>query len=382
MPFRRSYPKISLDTGLYVIRGPRQVGKSSWLKTLLFQVCQNPELGPHQAYYLSCEPIENHAQLTELLKTLSERKYIFLDEVTFVSEWWRSVKGVLDSRLDVTIVLTGSSAIDLRQGADTMPGRWGHGGEYLLMPMGVSEWLEMVEQAGWKSRSEIQADRVALLEAFFHIGGFPPALKEAGPKLTSPVNAIEDYWKWLRGDCLKQQKQEVYLREVLGRLSLSLSSQLSLQSIASQTQMGSHHTAMGYIQLLEDLFAIKTLYAIDPSTGAFRFKKQKKFYFTDPLLFHLAIEVSGQRRPDSWIGAMAEQVAHEELRRRLGAHSRMGYFDSPQGEIDFYMREKWYLEVKWSDGVKNLSKAFLRQNSNQRVVWTKENFCSDFSFLV
>jgi predicted AAA+ superfamily ATPase len=34
MPFHRPFPFIPEKPGLYIIRGPRQIGKSSWLKTV------------------------------------------------------------------------------------------------------------------------------------------------------------------------------------------------------------------------------------------------------------------------------------------------------------------------------------------------------------
>jgi predicted AAA+ superfamily ATPase len=58
MPFKRIFPEVELKEGLYSIRGPRQIGKSSWVKTLLSKSCK--EIGPEKCFYLSCENIENH----------------------------------------------------------------------------------------------------------------------------------------------------------------------------------------------------------------------------------------------------------------------------------------------------------------------------------
>ncbi len=58
MPFRRELPKVEISKGLYVIRGPRQVGKSSWLKTLLSQTIQ--EHSGKDCFYESCEEIEDY----------------------------------------------------------------------------------------------------------------------------------------------------------------------------------------------------------------------------------------------------------------------------------------------------------------------------------
>lgn len=89
-PFQRPFPELPSGPGLYVIRGPRQIGKSSWLKTLL------SDSDPAESYYISCENFEDFKDLTEFLKTIPERRVLYLDEISFVKQWWRSIKSILD----------------------------------------------------------------------------------------------------------------------------------------------------------------------------------------------------------------------------------------------------------------------------------------------
>lgn len=51
LPFNRKFNSLPKGPGLFVIRGPRQIGKSSWLKKMLL------EANPKEAFYLSCENI-------------------------------------------------------------------------------------------------------------------------------------------------------------------------------------------------------------------------------------------------------------------------------------------------------------------------------------
>ncbi|MFA4640472.1 AAA family ATPase [Pyrococcus kukulkanii] len=55
-------------------------------------------------FYFSCDMLEDYKELMEVIKDylkLKKRKgvksaFIFLDEVTFVDEWWRAIKFLID----------------------------------------------------------------------------------------------------------------------------------------------------------------------------------------------------------------------------------------------------------------------------------------------
>lgn len=363
-PFQRPLPKITLKQGLYIIRGPRQVGKSTWLKKLL---SQSP---PEKSYFVSCEEIETYKELRLFIDANSDRTIFFLDEITFVKDWWRTIKNILDQNDKITFVLTGSHAIDLRNGADLMPGRSGDGQDLELLPMDFSEYLEMRKLAGWKTESVEYAR-----ECYFRTGGFPFAVIEGGAKGQKPVKSIETIRKWILGDLAKLGKQENYLKEIILRIALTTSSKVSLQTLAQKTQMGSHNTAQDYIELLESAFAVKTLYFINPDTNEYQFKKEKKFYFRDPILFWLAFEWTKTKPPENFESMLAETVAHEHILRKF---DRFGFYYDKNGEIDFLEPKKWALEIKFSDKEKNISKAFINFSIPKKLIWTKSNFLKDF----
>lgn len=365
-PFVRPFPKINFRDGIYIIRGPRQVGKSSWLKTILSKFQNNGA----SCFFTSCENIQNNVELSELLKSIRGTDCILLDEVCFIDKWARAIKYEADSNHIKTLILTGSNAYDLRRGGERLPGRLGHGAEIDLLPMEFDEFLQMRSQAGWKSLSLQES-----LSQYFNIGGFPSALIEAGESGSTPDKAKQIYLKWLIGDILSAGKNEQYLREMLGQLALCMSSTLSLQKLAQRTQIGSHHTAADYIKVLEDSFALKTLYAIDPANESYRFKKEKKFYFTDPIIYWIALSWSGLSEPHNSEAQIAEMIAANSLLKR---YQRIGYLSSQKGEIDFYKPKEWALEVKWSDSAQNLSKAYLECTLPNKIVWTKRNFLNEF----
>lgn len=369
-PFVRAFEHTYLSPGFYVIRGPRQVGKSSWLKWLLAH-----HANPKRAFYLSCENISDYKELAAVIEPLRKtRDLILLDEVTFVTEWTRAVKRFLDSGFDGTLVVTGSHAFDLRRGADRMPGRFGDGKELVLLPMSFDEFVMARADAGWPA-----LDRVETLRRYFRCGGFPIAVIEAGAQGDDTPRARETLQRWLAGDFARIGKHEIYLRDMLGQLALTMGSTISLQTLARRTQFGSHHTALEYIKGLEDSFALRTLYALNLESLAYQYKKEKKFYFTDPLLFWLALEWAGFPIEDNKEAVLAEMVAHETLYRMTQkAKERMGYLSTQKGEVDFVGAAKWAVEVKWSAHHHNLSRAFKETALTEKIVWNFTDFMQVF----
>lgn len=365
-PFQRTFPFIPHQNGTYFIRGPRQVGKSSWLKSILSEGVAKQQ----NCFYLSCENLADHKDLAELLKSIRDRDIVLLDEISFVREWWRAVKHELDRGSFPILVLTGSHANDIRHGMDQMPGRWGHGGEFHLLPMDFAEFSAMRRQAGWPVLSRLEE-----LRLYFRVGGFPTALLESGADSGPVPKAEETYRRWLLGDVTRLGKQEAYLREFLLAVAQTTTSTISLQKLAQKTQMGSHHTAQEYVQVLEDCFALKTLYALDLDTFAYRFKKEKKFYLRDPLIYRLAFTWAGMQPPETAEEALAELVAHEHLSR---LHKRMGYLSTSKGEVDFVAPDPWALEVKWSASAQHLSRAYKDLRMTRKVLWTQSNFLEEW----
>ncbi len=361
MPFQREFPFIPKADGFYVVRGPRQIGKSSWLKTVLSHYAKK-----EKCFYHSCENVVDHKELAEILLSVRGRHVVLLDEISFVKDWDRAIKHEVDAGSFPILMITGSHAHDLKKGADQMPGRFGGGGEYFLLPMGFEEYLKARQQADWPVR-----DRVQSLVDYFHVGGFPSAVAEAGAKGHKPKQAMKTYWQWLMGDVTKLGKNKEYLEELMIQFALCLQSPLSFQTLAKKTTIGSHNTVQEYVSVLESCFALKQLHAIDIDTGSYRFKKDRKFYFTDPLLYWIALDLAGKKPPANVEEKIAEMVAHEELNRR---HHRFGYFSNKNGEVDFLLPGEWAVEVKWAEAATNLSKAYLQLPMVNKKVWTKANF--------
>lgn len=119
------------------------------------------------------------------------------------------------------------------------------------------------------------------------------------------------------------------MRELLGQLAKTIGNSVSLQGLAQKTQLMSYHTAQDYLSILEQAFALRSFYAYDPEKDQFHFKKEKKFYFTDPIIYWVAFELAGMKIPDDYESQLAEMIAAEWLFRRF---KRLGYYSTRKGE--------------------------------------------------
>lgn len=365
MPFQREWAFIPKDPGLYIIRGPRQIGKTCWLKSILSFYARNTE-----CFYLSCEEIEDYRELGQILRSQSQSKLIILDEVGFIDGWDRAIKHFVDSGYNGILCVSGSHAYDLEKGADLMPGRFGGGGELRLLPMTFSEFSLARRQAQWE-----MPDRLTELKAYFRSGGFPDAVASSGKNGKPTATVRNTYLRWLQGDAKKLGKDPEILSELIIQIAKTAQTPVSFQTLAKKTSIGSPNTVIEYVRLLEASFALRTLYVVDLDTGGKRFRSDKKFYFSDPLIYWIALDLAGGRSSEDVEEVLAEQVANEHLARQ---YSRFGYFKNKRGEVDFVAAKKWCLEVKWAKAATNISKTFFDMVLPQKIVWTQSNFLEEW----
>jgi predicted AAA+ superfamily ATPase len=102
---------------IYILKGPRQVGKTTLLKTLAKKLLERG-IFHRNIFYFSCNLVENYSELVEgldlYLKWIhsknTERVFVFLDEISFVEDWQRGIKHLADlgKFRNATLILTGS----------------------------------------------------------------------------------------------------------------------------------------------------------------------------------------------------------------------------------------------------------------------------------
>jgi predicted AAA+ superfamily ATPase len=125
---------------IVVVRGPRQIGKTT-AQLQLIQMLLDRGVAPSRIFRLQCDELPEITRLSEpilrvvdwyeqavLKHTLNETAhqgqtaFVFLDEVQNLKEWPPQLKGLVDSST-VHMVVTGSSALRIEQGRDSLAGR-------------------------------------------------------------------------------------------------------------------------------------------------------------------------------------------------------------------------------------------------------------------
>ncbi|MEW5997098.1 MAG: ATP-binding protein [Candidatus Micrarchaeota archaeon] len=345
--FKIPLPALRAEKGVIVIRGPRQVGKTTFLKHLAAK--EIGLLGPRQVFYFSAEsgyPLDK--ALREFLDFSGEGKRVLLiDEATEDKEWATKVKYLLDSgkmRESDLIVITGSSSVDLKAGADRLPGRGVEGNEFLFFPYSFRDFFPSnPEGCGLADFSEKAAKELALdpqnsimFAKYISNGGLPSVWN------TERELARERYARWIEGFISKNGRSILYAREILAKLAEKTT--FDFMGLARETSISSHHTIEGYVSFFEAGMLGRLLYNYNLATSSPDPKKEKKFVFIDPFISQIFIS----KREEPFL---VEDIVGSHL---LRACDELYFHRDKKGEVDFLCKAGGKLvpvEVKWQEKV-------------------------------
>ena len=340
----------------HVVRGPRQVGKSTGLK-LLAERAHQSGLDGRQLIYLALDlledqPLEEAARTITRAKQLSgarEPALVLLDEVTAVPKWAKAVKSVWDAghtRRD-TVVCTGSSAIDLVEGeVEGLPGRRGSGHDFLVLPHTFAEFARAVDplmpESPRLSVAEIVADRALFeshlvylpqlqqtLQLYLRFGGLPVAVIEAATGAREPSRETQRVvWDSISRELRKRGASETAVRALLERVVRSLGSKTNWSALAREMDvpLGGRKTppdarsVRDYVELLGLCYETLVVYFWKQGTATNDLAKDKKIYFADPLLHHAVL----QRTP----GLTFDEPAAVENALAMGLYRSYEPFES------------------------------------------------------
>lgn len=290
----------ALVEGIYSIRGPRQVGKTTWIKQKIRELLEKND--PKNILFYSCDGVKNFKELielTDLFLELAEKekiKYIFLDEIPYVEDWQRGIKHLYDmgKLRKCVVILSGSHSIDIKRSVEQLPGRGDEGKRHFIMfPLTFGQYLETVGKTV-ELTGKFEKD-VALLKLssrmldreyrkYLLTGGFLKIINEFLTSGKISDASYDVYLKWIIGDLAKWELKEGFSKQIIRKVIESYTTGLSWSSLKSGTDIDSHHTVLKYVSAIEEMFVLNVIYRMDFNKKIPDFPKSKKIYFSDPFI--------------------------------------------------------------------------------------------------
>jgi hypothetical protein len=336
--------QLSPDHRVCLVVGPRQVGKS----TLIWKYLSERKT---PALFLNCEEPALRQWLTspalvweDLCKLVDPPVPLFFEEVRQLSEAGLFLKGLVDKRIGVPIIATGSSSFDLE--SKTRESLAGRAVRYLMLPLSLHETAQQPDYPEIMLARHYQNQAQKML----CYGGYPTVLLSKEPQ-KELAGLVESFIIRDASDRFRIRYPAAF-RKVL-ELAASQIGNLCNYSEWSALAGISNDTVSEYVNLLQETHVIKL---IRPFVGGKRAEltSSPKVYFIDNGIRNLVFGgfQSVENRPDR--GPLWENFAFTEIYKHLNPLlDSIHYWRSKAGaEVDFIIKSQGRIaacEIKSGD---------------------------------
>ncbi|MDK2886475.1 MAG: uncharacterized protein PWP54_1033 [Thermosipho sp. (in: thermotogales)] len=294
--------------GIYIIKGPRQIGKTTVLKLLIKDLVEK-NINPLNILYITLDLIKDENELTQILldyfsiKNINkEKRYLFLDEVSSVSNWQKSIKYLYDTgKLEnVFVVLTGSSSYDLKKSSERLPGRREFGKDIVYLPVSFREYIMQntgidfhykLEDLFEMNEKELKALNLKFtrfkddFKTYINTGGFPKVINDFLENNAISEETLNTYENYLYGDTERFNRSRLILSQLLFKIPDLIGQRFSWNSLSNDIEgVSSKNTVEDYFNLLSMNFLFGILFFYDFSKKTIKPKKQKKIYPVDLII--------------------------------------------------------------------------------------------------
>jgi hypothetical protein len=376
------------EGNLYTIRGPRQIGKTTFLKMLIKKKLD--EYKKESIFYWSCDNLTSREDLIELLSEYSDicsmnkvsPRMVILDEITGIKEWQKSLKFVIDNNLIGTpcFILTGSNSFDLKKGSELLPGRRGKDGKDLfILPLSFREYVEMIDLDWFMEHRNDDLNRLRMenrhlrihFERYTRTGGIPLVINEFESTNSIPEYLKELYYSWIIGDIQKEGKNEQSLKELMKSIIITYTTPVSWDSLAKRSSIRSHVTISSYIDVLWNIFVLIPCYYYNIHEKKIDHGKNKKIYFQDPFIMSIFSE---KMNLNTDMSKVVEGIVASHLKRKSD-HGEILYTQFKK-ETDFVDKLGNGIEVKYQNKI-DKSHQINKSKLRDLVILSKDSFDED-----
>lgn len=346
-----------------VVIGPRQVGKTTMIETILktkdYLLLDGDD---PKTRTLLTEPT------TEQIRTiLGKYKYVFIDEAQRIKGIGLTMKIITDRFKDVQLFASGSSSFDLSNKInEPLTGRkW----EYQLFPI---SWEEYENHHGYLYAEQQLENRLLY-------GFYPDVLNNQGDEISILRNLVNSY---LYKDILSFadiRKPEV-LDKLVQALALQVGSEVNFSELAQIVNVDKN-TVSKYIDILEKGYIIFKLGSFSRNVRN-EIKTNKKIYFYDNGVRNMVIGNFNPIELRTDKGALWENFLISERIKQIEYKQSLArtYFwrTKQQQEVDFVEDKAgkiWGFEFKWNKKKNTrLPKTFTESYNAESMVIDKNNF--------
>jgi hypothetical protein len=428
---------LDLKSGnIYIIRGMRQIGKTTYIKQTIRSLLENGTKAD-TILYISCDRLSTRKELHNLISNFilqnmeAHTLYLFLDEITYLQDWVLELKNIADGNYinRLVVVATGSNPIKLKEKTERLPGRRVEGNEYYFKPLNfrdftlqsidkISEHIEFDEFSdaliGLKDmilKSRIDPDDFNpgaikkvlpykeeldwLFAIYILTGGIPLVInnyliqKYDNKKENIDPHVYETFIRVILGDVTKIKRSETTAKTILKDISIKYSSRYSFTKMQNSLDIP-HQTIIEYLELFESSLLIDILYSYDFTKRSARAKANKKIYFANTFVFYSLIALlTGEdgfsasqkiisKNKDILIeGIVANHLIQTKEVPYLQEWKTFlwTYYTKTGKEIDFIFKGDGYLgiEVKYKEEV-DVREITRILEVNKNIVLTKNQF--------
>ncbi len=346
-----------------IVTGPRQVGKT----TLVRKVLSNRDF-----LFLDGDDPLVRARLTdpntkEIEAIIGSSKILFIDEAQRIENIGITAKIIHDQFRDVQLVMSGSSAFELRNHiSEPLTGRkW----EYHLYPVSYEE-LE---------NSTNYLDARKDLENRLIYGFYPDVINNPGEE-REILNEITQSYLFRDILAYGNIKKPDVLEKILRALAFQVGNEVSYNEIGQLTGVDKN-TVGHYIQLLAMSYIVYPLGSFSRNLRN-EIKTNQKIYFYDNGVRNALIQNFNPPELRNDVGALWENFLMTERMKRNQYHrifaNRYFWRTKQQQEIDYVEEKDGQIsgfEFKWNPKAKvNFPAGFIKTYDAEMTVVNSENF--------
>jgi len=282
---------------VYALFGARGVGKTTIIKLLINKLIKEKKVIADNIFYYSCHNLGTYEQLNELIKIFlfwrrqltNSRLFIFIDEITLIKQWRKGINYLIKAKKfkNATVLLSGS----VLPQAGLTGSKKNKIINKIVKSLDFTEFLKLLNHKLLKNINKSSylkySDQLEYyLDIYFLTGGFISAINSYKDNGAVKQDSYSNYLYWLIADMAKLGRDIVLMRQIIEQVLLNLGQPVGYKTIAKKTKAKTHLTAADYLEILQSMFATKTVYQSDAS-GKPTSRKAKKVYFRDPFLFWL-----------------------------------------------------------------------------------------------